>query len=351
METDRAPFVVPTEVEAVFREFRTCEFSSLAKDGTPITWPTLPFWDADTQRFIVTTSIGFPQKVYNVRRDGRVALLFSDPTASELDHPPSVLIQGDAVAPDEIVTTIKGIEDGLRLTYERQPGSMIYSANPLTRYFADWYYMRLLMTVTPRAMFQWPAGKAMSRAPQRIARNGALPAPRSAMPTENAAPTPSTFGAADWRRLTGELATYANAVLTGIDGEGYPYSVRCQPQPDTATRTLTLAGVSAPIWEGPASLLCHWHDERLWRQRSFLARGRLSREGVEEDSWRFTPTRVVPGISQNPLELGRFFMGGRRAASQYLAKRHWPRPTIPWDDVIRIKREAQANLRPRGERF
>ena len=28
-------------MEAVFREFRACEMSTLARDGSPITWPTL----------------------------------------------------------------------------------------------------------------------------------------------------------------------------------------------------------------------------------------------------------------------------------------------------------------------
>jgi hypothetical protein len=350
MEINPAPFVIPAEVEAVFREFRTCEFSTLAKDGAPITWPTLPFWDPAAQRFIVTASVGYPQKVYNVRRDGRVALLFSDPTASGLAHPPSALIQGDAVASDKIETSIEDIKDGLRLSYERQPGSMIYSANPLTRYFSDWYYMRLLITVTPRAMFWLPEGDAAAT-PQSITRLTPPPAPPPATPNTDVTPATAeaSLGVEEWRRLVSELATYQSAVLTGIDGEGYPYSVRCQPQVDHETSALKLKGVTAPIWEGAASLLCHSHDDHLWRQRSFLVRGYVGRH--ENDIWYFQPSRLVPGISQNPLELGRFFMSGRRTAAQYLARRHLPRPTIPWDDIIRIKREAQANLRSRGETF
>jgi pyridoxamine 5'-phosphate oxidase-like protein len=162
-------FAIPAEVEAVFRAFRTCEFSTLAKDGTPITWPTLPFWDASSQRFIVTTSIGFPQKAYNVRRDGRVSLLFSEPKASGLERPPAVLVQGDATAPDEIITSFAGYEDALRQTFERQPGGTIFSSNPLFRYFADWYYMRLLIYVTPRRILWWPGGDMMGE-PQRIER-------------------------------------------------------------------------------------------------------------------------------------------------------------------------------------
>ena len=81
---------IPEEVEAVFREFRTCEFSTLAADGTPITWPMLPFWRAETGQFMTTTSIGLPDKAFNIRRNPRVALLFSDPTGSGLFDPPAV---------------------------------------------------------------------------------------------------------------------------------------------------------------------------------------------------------------------------------------------------------------------
>jgi hypothetical protein len=158
------PFDLPAEVVAVFREFRTCELSTQTKDRSPITWPTLPFFDTDNGQFFVTTSIALPQKVFNIRRNPRVALLFSDPTASGLADPPMVLVQGDAVAPDEIVTTIKGYEDQLRMVFERQPGSGIYSSNPLMRYLYDWYYMRLVMMITPRRVRWWPRGD-FTRAP------------------------------------------------------------------------------------------------------------------------------------------------------------------------------------------
>jgi hypothetical protein len=152
----------------------------------------------------------------------------------------------------------------------------------------------------------------------------------------------------DWERLLGQLARYDSAVLNGLDADGYPYSVRCHPQPDAATRTLLLADVVAPLRDGPASLLCHWHDARLWNQRSFVARGQLTRDGA---GWRFTPTQLIPGIDNSPLALGRFFIHARGVAAGYLAKRGLPRPIIPWAEIIRIKHEAQANLRARGERF
>jgi hypothetical protein len=155
---------LPSEVEEVFREFRTCEMSTFARDGTPITWPTLPFWKPDEGRFMITTSISLAQKAFNVRRTPRVSLLFSNPTASGLHDPPAVLVQADAEAPDEIVTSVEGFEDELHMVYERQPSSRVYSSNPLTRYFMDWYYMRLVIHVTPRRILWWPGGD-FSQAP------------------------------------------------------------------------------------------------------------------------------------------------------------------------------------------
>src|ERR671925_166967 len=97
-----ATLVVPAEVETVFQQVRTCEFTTLAKDGTPITWPTV------------------------------------------------ALVQGEAVCPDQIVTQSDELDTLGRLVMVRQPISARYAAIPLTRWLMDWYMMRLLLYVTPR---------------------------------------------------------------------------------------------------------------------------------------------------------------------------------------------------------
>lgn len=94
---------IPAEVAAVFTEFRSAEGSTLAKDGTPIAWPMAVLYQPERGHFVTTTSIGLPQKAYNVRRDGRVSLLYSNGTASGLTKPPAVLVQGDATARDDVV--------------------------------------------------------------------------------------------------------------------------------------------------------------------------------------------------------------------------------------------------------
>lgn len=157
-EVELATLVVPPEVEAVFRQVRTCEFTTLAKDGTPITWPTVALYEPSRARFVITTSIGLPQKAFNVRRSRRVAMLYSDATGSGLAAPPAVLIQGDAVCPDKIVTRSDELDALARVLMVRQPVSARYSANPLARYLSDWYLMRLLIYITPRRIRWWPQG-------------------------------------------------------------------------------------------------------------------------------------------------------------------------------------------------
>ena len=127
---------LPPEVQSVLQEFRTCEFTTLSKGGKPVTWPVSARYLPDQGRFLLTTSIGLSQKIFHIRRNPRVSLLFSNPTASGLVHPASVLIQGDATAEDEIATSVNG-RDGLReywrdTIFRRQPASAMFSG-PLVR--------------------------------------------------------------------------------------------------------------------------------------------------------------------------------------------------------------------------
>ena len=150
---------LPSHILHAMFAYRTCEFTTFAKDGTPITMPVSPIILPENNRLLVTTSIALPNKVFNVRRDGRVSMLFSDPTASGLEQPPAVLVQGDAVCEDRIETWTPELEQFWRMMDERQPVSKIYAKNALTRYLMDWYYMRLLIFVTPRKVRWWEHGR------------------------------------------------------------------------------------------------------------------------------------------------------------------------------------------------
>ena len=145
-------------VREVIDRFRVCEFTTLAKNGTPVTWPVATELRSDG-KFLVTASLGMPYKAINARRKPHVAMLFSDATASGLTSAPVVLVQGDAEVPERIVTSHFELREYWRdRIMSRQPAGKMYSMNALTRWFFDWYYMRLLIFVTPRRILWWPDG-------------------------------------------------------------------------------------------------------------------------------------------------------------------------------------------------
>jgi hypothetical protein len=154
-------FPLPSEVEAVFNEFRTCELSTVAKDGTPLSWPITALFDPEQERFLITTSIGFPQKAFNIRRNPRVSLLFSNPTGSGFSHPPAVLVQGEAQVSERCEVSPLRNED-LRKCWLHimrfQPFSLVYKNDSFSHYLNDWYFMRLVISVTPRHICWWEQG-------------------------------------------------------------------------------------------------------------------------------------------------------------------------------------------------
>lgn len=302
---------------SVLDAYRTCEFATLAKDGTPLAWPTSPFRRPDGT-LLITTSIGFAQKALNVRRDGRVALLFSDPTGSGLSNPPQLFIRGTAVC-GELTTSPAGLEEYWSMLYWRQPSSRSYP-RPVIRSVMDWYYMRLPITVTPEHVAQSPAG--------------------SATRPEGALPPGSPELAEAWQRsvrtgLPGarELSGYATAVLAARDADGGIVLTRTVPQPADGGYSVA-AAPGADLADGPASLLMHRHNDKLAGLGMALVRGRISRAGDGTDRL-FTPDRVV-NPAGSPL---RALRDVRASTARYLRTRSLPRPAVPWDQYRALARQ------------
>ena len=149
---------LPEDVRAVLENFRCCEFSTIARDGTPLTWPTTPLLLADRGQLLLTTTIGFPVKAANVRRDPRVSMLFSDATGSGLASPPTVLVGGIATVDDDVQTWTDDLAAHWRRITSLQPAGKNFSGSPPARWFMDWYFMRLLIRVTPHTVRWWPRG-------------------------------------------------------------------------------------------------------------------------------------------------------------------------------------------------
>lgn len=93
-----------------------------------------------------------------------------------------------------------------------------------------------------------------------------------------------------------------------------------------------------PVASGPAGLLCHSHDQEMWNQKSFTARGRIRPHG---GVWVFSPESHVEGLGKSGIRgLIRMMLAARRRADEYLRVRGLSRPAVPWGDLKAIKREV-----------
>jgi hypothetical protein len=301
---------------SVLDAYRTCEFATIARDGTPLAWPTSPFRRPDGT-LLVTTSIAFAQKAVNVRRDGRVALLFSDPTGSGLSSPAQMFIRGTAVCPPGLITSPAALEEFWSMLFWRQPSSRAYTL-PGIRLLTDWYYIRMLITVTPQTVTERPAGSATR--PVEALRPGSHELAESWKRAERA-------GLAGAR----ELAGYRTAVLAAREEDGGIALARVVPQPvDDGYAVAAEGGTS--LASGPASLLVHRHDDKLAGVSFALVRGRITPTG--RGDWLFVPDRVVRPAG-SPL---RTLRDARTSAARYLRTHGLERPPVPWGDYRALAR-------------
>lgn len=321
MTTSPHPLADPATALAgladVLASYRTCELATVPRSGTPVTWPAVCWFDRAAGRIVLTTSIGLPRKAFNLRRDPRVALLFSDPTGSGRSDLPQVLVQGTAVCPDEIRTSPQGLETYWRDLWRHQPGSKGYGKTPVDRWLFDFYYMRLVITVTPTSVTTRPP----------LLRTAPLVAPR--LPRRD----PSPFA-----QVARRLPAHTDAVLATISGDAPPVLRRVRPSADPATGALVLHGTEPVDTAGvtSANLLLHGHDEQLAGLRQLGLVGTL--DGTS-GSVLLRPTRVLAGAgaeASTPLALARTLRRLRRTTQRYLDHRGLARPVIAWEEFRRL---------------
>lgn len=142
-----------------------------------------------------------------------------------------------------------------------------------------------------------------------------------------------------WARAAGALARYPEAVLNAIDEQGYPLSVRqTSPRYDATTGLLPVViPDSLGAVEGPASLLAHHHDDKLWNLHAVLIKGRLQRR---DDGWVFV------SVSFTPPSTWAMLRGAKQACERYLASRKLPRPVVRFESIQAMWAEAKKIQNP-----
>ena len=141
-----------------------------------------------------------------------------------------------------------------------------------------------------------------------------------------------------WTEAAKWLAKFDEAVLTALDVDGYPVSIRIDPRNyDATTGSLPATFPSAlNVIAGPANLLSHSHDEKMWHLNAIQIKGRLeSRDG----GWVFQSANFD---APSKLVFIQFLANTRTAGQKYLDKRGLTRPAINWSAVKEIQRRGRA---------
>jgi hypothetical protein len=288
---------LPYAVQDTFQRFVTCELTTIDSRGRPNTWPVTPFYRPGDTRISVTTGLGWPKKARDARRNPKVALLFSDPTGSDIARPSMVLVQGTAEVDDVDL-------DGNRGRYERDTAAKFGRDNkpaPGARF--DWFFTRIYIHVAPERVYIWREGDCEAE-PELIelAEDAGAPpqadAPRPT-PADAARRTPARSGST--RRLHELGSRYDTAVLSVVAHDGYPFSIRVPVSTDRRGREIHIDATLAetlPLLPGPACVTAHDHDERLSWSRNFHVRGQLL---GDRSGWTVWPHEVVGGFELPPV--------------------------------------------------
>jgi len=128
--------------------------------------------------------------------------------------------------------------------------------------------------------------------------------------------------------------------LSWVGEDGYPASCRVTLGEDAAGAIVLEEPPSLSFRAGTASLMAHYHSERLWGIRAVLFRGTLAPD--EGGRWLFTPVKQV-GKANIGMREGMKLMGNaKKTAARYLTKRDLERPAIPWAAIKALRKEARA---------
>lgn len=278
----------------IFRSFIAAEYAYLTPKGEPLCWPVTPYWQSSGVHAIAT-GLAYPNKADYAKRNPKVALVYSDPNGSGLDHPPVIQVKGEAAVLDDDIQ-----ENTDRYVKElRQRFAVARMAlNNFTARFLDFYLPRLWVEITPTSITEQAGIEAPPRSPASIA--GALAQEESAA-------------------LERAVRTFGDAVVTTVDNEGFP----------SPSREIVAFEDGAVIFggderRGPACLTFHRHSLGGTRFEAHMARG-------SADGNTFVPRRLVGFFGNGvvfPLsvlpDVGRL----RRRLREELAKRGKEMPKL-----------------------
>ena len=136
-----------------FENALVCEFTVISQIGRPITHPLLPLFDSEEGRLYVTSSVLFSRKLDHVKRNPKVAVLFSNREGLRVSPYRIVLVKGTAKIGEDDVH--HGWEKLLPLWRKKEP----YIDNFVKmRYALPLFWERSIIEIAPSKVYYWPDG-------------------------------------------------------------------------------------------------------------------------------------------------------------------------------------------------
>jgi len=145
---DSDPQIVETLENALI-----CEFTVVSPNARPITHPLLPLYDPKESRLYVTSSVLFSKKLVHIKKNPKVAALFSNRDGIRVSPYSTVLVKGNAKVGEEDVH--HGWEKLLPLWRKKEP----YIDNFVKmRYALPLFWERSIIEIEPSKLYLWPNG-------------------------------------------------------------------------------------------------------------------------------------------------------------------------------------------------
>jgi hypothetical protein len=215
---------LPEELVPILVDSWACEYASLKKNGTPITYPLISFPGDDGRTIEVATGLAYPSKAERARNNPKVCLLYSDPNATQIDNPPVILVYGHATIYD---SDLQGNTDRYLKVF--LPRFNLF--NMIPGFALKWmtaYLARIWIAVTPLKVLWWPEGDMENDPKLWRAPEGTVAPPSDPKPEPLATPHKPWMGTpSDWRKeITYAFDKMGAPVLTVVDEEGYPVPFR-----------------------------------------------------------------------------------------------------------------------------
>jgi hypothetical protein len=136
----------PDDVLVVFEHSMTCDFATLTRQGTPITFPLTPYIGENERTLDVSTGLTYPAKAERARRNPKVSMLYADAVGSGLTNPPIVLVSGLATVRDADLQA--STDRYIRLSFAKMPDAFKGMPKFILQHM-QWYFTRIWIQVTP----------------------------------------------------------------------------------------------------------------------------------------------------------------------------------------------------------